>query len=116
VRVGEIVEVLGLEVTAGAGGLGREVKSGYTGDLLSDVMAHARPGDLWITIQGHQNVVAVAVLTEVAGVVICGGVEPERDTLERADREGVPVLRTGLSAFEVAGRLYSLLKGKRDAG
>lgn len=109
VTLRDLVERLGLEVVAGAEGLDREVTGGYVGDLLSDVMARAKPKDLWITIQGHQNVVAVAVLTEVAGVVVCGSGEPEPATVERADREKVPVLRTTHSAFEVAGRLYAVL-------
>lgn len=108
-KVEDVVKALGLEVVAGSRGLGREVAGGYSGDLLSDVMARAKPKDLWVTIQGHQNVVAVAVLTEVAGVIVCGGVEPERDTLERADRESVPVLRTTMNAFETAGKLAALL-------
>ncbi len=107
-NVADVVKAIGLEVAAGSGGLAREVAGGYSGDLLSDVMARAKPKDLWITIQGHQNVVAVAVLTEVAGVIVCGGVEPEKDTLERADRENVPVLRTSLNTYEVAGKLHAL--------
>ncbi len=108
-NVQDVVKALRLEVVAGSAGLDREVTGGYSGDLLSDVMARAKPGDLWITIQGHQNIVAVAVLTEVAGIIVCGGVEPERDTLERADREEVPILRTSMNAFESAGKLHALL-------
>jgi predicted transcriptional regulator len=107
--VSDVIKALGLEVVAGSAGFDREVAGGYCGDLLSDVMARAKPKDLWITIQGHQNIVAVAVLTEVAGVVVSGSVQPEQDTLERADREGVPVLRTPMNSFEVAGKLYAVL-------
>jgi len=109
VKLRDVVEALGLEVAAGREGLDREVTGGYCGDLLSDVMARAKRNYLWMTIQGHQNVVAVAVLTEVSGVVVCGDVEPEAATLERADREKVPILRTPLTAYEVCGRLYRLL-------
>ncbi len=109
VKLRDIVKALDLEVAAGSAGLDREVTGGYTGDLLSDVMAHASPKDLWITIQGHQNVVAVAVLTEVAGVIVTGGVELAPDALERADREGIPLLRTRLDSFEIGWRLHALL-------
>lgn len=108
-KVREVTEALGLEVAAGSAGLDREVTGGYSGDLLSDVMAKARPKDLWLTIQGHQNIVAVAVLTELAGIVVCGGVAPEADTLARADRENIPVLRTPMNTFETAGKLARLL-------
>jgi len=109
--VGKLVDRLGLEVTAGADGLERKITGGYCGDLLSDVMARAKPNDLWVTIQGHQNVVAVAVLTEVAAVVVCGSVRPEEATIERADREGIPILRTEMTTYEVSGRLFALLEG-----
>ncbi|RJQ08233.1 MAG: serine kinase [Bacillota bacterium] len=108
-KVSDVVEALGLQVAAGEAQLSREVLGGYCGDLLSDVMARAKPKDVWITIQGHQNIVAVAVLTEISGVIVCGNVEPEKDTLDRADREGIPILRTSMTAFGVAGRLAALL-------
>jgi len=108
-NVGDVVKALDLRVVAGRAGLTREVSGGYCGDLLSDVMARAQPKDIWATIQGHQNVVAVAVLTEVAGVIVCGNSEPETATIERADKESVPILRTPLSVFEVCGKLYALI-------
>ncbi len=107
--VSDVVQALGLRVVAGHKALDRLVCGGYCGDLLSDVMARAKPKDIWITIQGHQNIVAVAVLTEVSAVIVCGNVQPEKDTLERADREGVPILLTPKNAFEVASKLAALL-------
>jgi len=89
----------------------REVTGGYASDLLSDVIAHAAPGDLWITMQAHVNIVAVAVLKELAGIVIVQGRQPGDDTLQRAREEHVPILVSGQSAFATAGRLYALLHG-----
>lgn len=111
--VREIADRLGLRALAAGGGMDAVVGGGYTGDLLSDVMANAGPGQAWITIQVHQNVVAVALLTGVAAVIIAGGREPQAETLARAQREGIPVLVTEAPAFEVAGRLYRLLEGNR---
>jgi hypothetical protein len=93
--------------TAGAAAE-RPVLGGYASDLLSDVIGHGRKGDLWITMQVHPNIVAVAVLKELAGIVLVNGREPAAETLEQADREGIPVLGTRLSAFELAGRLYGM--------
>jgi len=107
----ETSERLGLEVLAGAAHLEREVTGGYCSDLLSDVMANAAAGNLWLTVQLHQNVVAVASLVGLAGVVITSGRRPEADTLQRADREGVVILRASAPTFEIAGRLWDLLRG-----
>ncbi len=110
-----ITRELGLErLTPPGMGAGRPVKWGYCSDLLSDVMAHARSGDIWITLQTHQNIVAVALMTEVAGVVFPRGLTADADTLEKAVREEVPLLSSNKTAFELAGRLYALLAGERD--
>ena len=100
-------------VTAAAA-LSRECTGGYVSDLLSDVMANARPGDLWITLQVHQNIVAVASLKELAAIIIIGGRQPEKQTLAKAEEEKIPLLLTGMTAFEVVGELYRMgISGKR---
>ncbi|MFH1035556.1 MAG: [Fe-Fe] hydrogenase large subunit C-terminal domain-containing protein [Pseudomonadota bacterium] len=108
VKVKDVVEALGLTVTAGAAGLERPVASGYISDLLSDVMANAKPGALWLTIQTHQNVVAVAVLKELAAVILVGGRQPAEETAAKAEQEGVPVLSSSEGAFGLAGKLHAL--------
>ncbi len=105
----KIVRALELQVKSGGSHLDREVGGGYASDLLSDVMAHAKKGDIWVTLQIHANIVGVATLTELAGIVIVNGREPEKDTLEKAEAEKVPIMVTGLSAFEVVGKLHGLL-------
>jgi serine kinase of HPr protein (carbohydrate metabolism regulator) len=102
----DIVKHLGLEVYTPRSPMKRRVLRGYTGDLLSDVIAHAGKADLWITIQVHPNIVAVAVLKELAAVVIANGREPAPETVEQAAQEKIPLLGSRLSAFEIAGRLY----------
>lgn len=106
--VNEVIKALDLEVAAGRSGLGREIKWGYASDLLSDVMAHALEGTIWVTSQAHQNVVAVALVIDAACVVITEGIKPASDTIKRAESEGIPVLLSDLSTFEVVGRLYQL--------
>ncbi|MDI6893967.1 MAG: DRTGG domain-containing protein [Bacillota bacterium] len=107
----DVTEKLGLEVLTGSAHLEREVTGGYAGDLLSDVMANAVSGQVWLTIQTHQNVVAVAALAGLAGVVITAGKKPEADTLQRADSEGVVIMRSPYPTFRVAGELWRLLGG-----
>lgn len=107
-RVADVARELSLEITAGAEGLGREITGAYVGDLLSRVMAGARPGYLWVTVQAHPNVIAVAVLGELAGVVIAEGVKPDPAGLLKAEEEGLPVLTTGRSSFQVCVGLAHL--------
>jgi hypothetical protein len=103
---------LDLTVFAGEGRLGGTVNGGYAGDLLSDVMAHSRKDDLWLTMQIHPNIVAVAVLKDLAGIVLVNGRQPDAGTLEQAQREKVPLLGAQAGTFDIAGRLYGLgLKG-----
>ncbi|NMB46008.1 MAG: serine kinase [Firmicutes bacterium] len=85
-----------------------EVAGGYCSDLLSDVMGKAAAKSVWVTNQIHPNVVAVASLIDAAAVIIAGGVEPEAETLEKAQEVGIPLFATDLPAFEVVGRLYEL--------
>jgi hypothetical protein len=92
-----------------------ELAGGYASDLMSDVIAHAEAGDLWLTVQIHANIVAVAAMKELAGVVLVGGREPEPETLRKAAEKKVTVLASRLSAFELAGRLYQLgLRGRES--
>lgn len=110
VNIGNVADVLGLKVICGAEKLETEVLGGYVGDLLSDVMANSKEGDLWITRQVHQNIIAVASLKDHAGIVLVQGAEPAPDTLDKALKEGVPVLVSDLPSFEAIGRIYNLLK------
>jgi hypothetical protein len=116
-RLDELVEELGLAVRSARGRLGRDVSGGYASDLLSDVLAHACEGDLWVTLQVHQNIVAVASVKELAGIVLVSGREPHEDTLEKAEAECIPILVTGLPAFPLIGRLYELgIRGRTREG
>jgi hypothetical protein len=105
-----IVKAVGLKIRSGGDKLKTQVMGGYSGDLLSDVIANGSEGDIWITRQVHHNIVAVASLKGLAGIIIVQGCEPAADTLRKAENEGVPIMISDLSAFEVAGRLNDLMK------
>ncbi|MFW5985124.1 MAG: DRTGG domain-containing protein [Halanaerobiaceae bacterium] len=106
-KVNKLVQKLDLEVVVGAD-LEREVKGGYTGDLLSNVMARATAGDIWITIQGHQNVAAVALLADVAGVIVAEDFNIEEETKQRAQEKGINLFHSSRDAFELVGKIYEL--------
>lgn len=104
----EIVKELSLRVECGKNCLERDVGGGYAGDLLSDVMANSAKNDIWVTLQIHPNIVAVAVLRELAGIVVVNGRKPEVETIRKADAEKMPILSTDLPAFELIGKLHEL--------
>jgi len=111
-RLKEIIEQTGLRILSKGTGMDRDVLHAYTGDLLSDVMANSREGDLWITIQTHMNIIAVASLKNLSGIVIVNNRQPEVTVIKRADEEGIPLLSTPLTSFELSGRLYEILSGR----
>lgn len=86
-----------------------EIKGGYTSDLLSDVMGFAKEGQVWITLQTHKNVLAIASLKELAAILLVKGNQPEEDMLEQAIEEGIPVLGTDEQTFETTGKVYQLI-------
>ncbi|MGD9347440.1 MAG: DRTGG domain-containing protein [Candidatus Aminicenantes bacterium] len=108
----EITEKLGLEVLTAEDMLDKEVTNGYTSDLLSDVMANTKEGNLWITLQIHQNIVAVAKLKELSGIIIVNNRQPEEDTIKKSEEEKVPILITGDSAFTISGKIYGVIGPK----
>ena len=86
--------------------LEREITCGYSCDLLSWVMSHGDEGMVWVTVQTHLNVIAVAVLSEMACVVLPEDVEMEQESIDKAIAEGMPVLSSPLTSYEICGRLY----------
>ena len=104
-----IVDDLQLTVLTAPGPLAGVVPSGgYASDLLSCVMAQAAHHSLWVTLQAHANVVAVAALLDLAAVILTEGAQPEAGLLEKAAAEGVTLLATPRPSFEVGGRLWAL--------
>ena len=108
-KIKDIIEKLKLKALAGQENLDADVTGGYTSDLLSDVIANSNEGNLWITLQIHQNIIAVAKLKDLAGIIIVNNREPDEDTLKKANEENVPVLCSQEMAFEVSGKLYELI-------
>jgi hypothetical protein len=81
---------------------------GYTSDLLSCVMAGAKSDYLWMTLQAHLNIVAVAGLLEVAAVIITENAQPDQATIDKANQQSIILLSTPLTNFEIDGRLWEM--------
>lgn len=109
-KVSELAQKLDLKLLAGKGGIEQEAKGCYICDLLSYVMSRATKGEVWITVQTNINVVAVAVLTEVACVIIPENIEVEEITLKKAEVEDVPIFSSRKTAYELACLLQELFQ------
>ena len=107
-QIQRIVEELNLEAKCSAENLKGQISGGYVSDLLSDVMANSKKDNIWITLQLHENIVGVASLVELAGIIIVNGREPDETVIKKAVEENIPILLTKLPAFEIVGRLYKL--------
>jgi hypothetical protein len=81
---------------------------GYTSDLLSCVMAGAKSNYLWITLQAHLNIVAVAALLEVAAIIITEDAKPDPATITKANEQGVILLSTSHPTYEIDGKLWEM--------
>lgn len=109
-KVRELVEKLNLTVLSGENGLDRDIDGCYVSDLLSDVMGNAEMGNVWVTLQTHKNVMAIASLKELACVVLVKDHQPSEDTVEQSNEECIPFLGTTMQTFEIVGKIYELLK------
>ena len=85
---------------------------GYVSDMLSCVMTGAKNKSIWVTLQAHNNIVAVACLLNIAAVIITEGAKPDENTINKANEEGITLLSSGNNSFSVVGRLWQL--GLRD--
>lgn len=112
--VKEIAEKLNLSVMSGHNGLNNEVDGGYVSDLLSDVMGNAKEGQVWITLQIHKNIMAIASLKDLAAIILVKNLKPNEDTREFSEKENIPVLSTEKQTFEIAGELYNMIKDNNE--
>ena len=106
--VREMAEQVELDVKTGADQLDTEVTGGYAGDLISAVMANAKQGNVWVTWHTHPNIVAAALVTKLAAIVLICGRQPEEETIRKAEQEHLPILLSKLPAFELIGKLHDM--------
>ncbi|MDR2911205.1 MAG: serine kinase [Bacteroidales bacterium] len=108
--VRELVQNLNFRVFCGEANMEKEISGGYTSDLLSDVMGHAEAGNVWITLQTHKNVAAIASLKDLAAIILVKDFMPDDDMLAKAQEDDIPVLGTGEQTFDVSGKVFNSLR------
>lgn len=109
-NVQDLKNYLGLKQLAGGNVLENNINKCYIGDLLSWVMANAREGNIWLTVMGNINMVAVAKLAEVSCVILCENSSLDTDAKMRADMHNIPILSSEKNSFELCKDLIELLK------
>lgn len=113
-KIKDILPLIDARAATPEADLEREVLCGYTCDLLSWVMAHGQEGMAWVTVQIHMNVIAVAALHDMACVIMPENIRMEKDSLDKAAEEGVCVLESPLSGYEICGRLHAAGVADKD--
>ncbi|HAZ31427.1 MAG TPA: serine kinase [Dehalococcoidia bacterium] len=107
-KLREVVSSLNLGVASASAALDQEITGGYASDLLSCVMARAQAGNVWVTLQAHANIVAVASLLNLTGIIVTEGTSLEAATIEKANQEHIPILTTPLDTFTVVSKLAAM--------
>lgn len=105
----EVTKHLGCEILTGNVNLDKDVQDGYVSDLLSDVIGFIKENSIWITIQRHINILGVAKLKDVIAIIIPRNLHVDNSVIEKAQEEGIAILRDPRSAFELSGMIYNLL-------
>ena len=106
-KVIEFAEKLQLDIQAGKD-KEIEIDGTYIGDLLSIVMAKAKEKNVWITIQTHLNILAVAELLDISAIIIAENMEISNETIEKAEKLGIPLLKSRESAYQIACKLHEM--------
>ena len=107
-RINELLENKNLKLLSENVDTSVEIEGVFVGDLLSWVMGNSEPKQAWITVQAHNNVIAVAGLREFSCVIVCHGAEINNAVIAQATTEGIPLLSTDLSAFDTCRTLIEM--------
>lgn len=107
----EVREALSAKLLCGDDG--RSFDGVYVGDFLSRAMSHVQSDNLWITIMSNVNVLAVATLTDPAAILLAEDVVLQDDARRSAEENGITVLSSPLSAYELCVRIHRLTTEKK---
>lgn len=108
-NVSLLAKELNLKRVSGELSPDREVTGCYIGDLLSLAMSRCKCGDVWITVQGNINVAAICTLTDAAMLIVAEGMSLDNETRVRAEKEGLHIFESSLSAYELACKIKEMI-------
>jgi len=107
-KLHEVISALNPDVICGGDGE-REISGVITGDLLSFIIGEAKEGEIWVTIQVHLNVSAVAVLKELPMLILASGRVPSKELADKCQEENIAIVVVEESAYEVCAKLHKLM-------
>lgn len=110
----ELVKRLNLKVFSCENLLEREFEGVYVCDLLSDVLGNAKPKQIWVTLQTHKNIVAIAQLKELSAIVLVKGLEPNQATIQKAEEEKIILLVSEKATFDLVGDLHDMFYSGKE--
>jgi serine kinase of HPr protein (carbohydrate metabolism regulator) len=108
-KIEQLISALDLKLENEVADLNRDIDGAIVGDLLSHIMGKSTEGQVWITIQTHKNVLAIASLNDLSCVIVSDGQKPDQGMMAAANDEELAVFTTDKSAFDISGELYNLL-------
>lgn len=109
--VRETAAAVGLEILVETEGLEREVGPVYCCDLLSFVMGRAPADCAWVTVMGNVNAMAVALLADMACVVLAENAALDDGARAKAEQNDIAVLRSTRPVFDTALSIHGALSG-----
>ena len=104
--INDLAQACGWKLLAGEEGIDNQVDGCYIGDLLSWVMGRAQSGNVWLTVMGNLNAIAVAALADTSGIVLCEDAALDQDAKKRADMQGIPVFSCEENLYQTSIKVY----------
>ena len=104
-QIDVLAEKLGWKLLTESSGADREALGCYCGDLLSWVMGRAKADDVWLTVMGNINAIAV-----VSAIVLVEDAALDAEALARDNQQEVAVYTTSLPAYETALQIAAALE------
>ncbi len=106
-RLSEIAHFINAEILFGKELLEEiEIEYAYGADLMSDVLAFARPGSLLLTGLTNVQIIRTAQMLDIPAVIFVRGKKPQKEAIQLASSLDMPVLLCHKSMFETCGLLF----------
>ena len=84
-----------------------EIEAVLACDLMSDLLAHPKPGGLLLTGLSNIQMVRALVAADMNAAVVVRGKLPEDRVIQMAEENGITLLDTRTSLFEACGQLHA---------
>ncbi len=113
-KICQLLEQKPFKVLTSSANLDTCIENIYACDLLSQVLAKATHKDLWITVQTHATILGIASIKQIPCILFSEDLLPQQEVIDKADEEGIILLASKDTTYEIAGELYNILK--KDGG